>query len=125
MGVEIGTYLRQIGQEEEVDEIDIECASAYILQRDANGRQLGEVLLIAAEIHEGDGEQHEACQCQGDDGPDAFEHMPFQGVHGGKDDDEGEHGEEPLAVHDPLCLVPITMHDISEEEKRKIAHHLN
>lgn len=48
-------YGREVGQEEKVQKIDVQCASANVLQRVAKECHLGEVCRIVAEVHEGDG----------------------------------------------------------------------
>ena len=49
------TYGREVGQEQEVKQVDVQCASANVLQRAAKESHLGEVWCIVAEVHEGDG----------------------------------------------------------------------
>ena len=45
---------RNIGQEEEVQQIDVERPASDILQGGSNRREFGEVLLVVTEIHEDD-----------------------------------------------------------------------
>ena len=49
------TYGREVGQEQEVQKIYVQSASADVLQRAAKESHLGEVWCIVAEVHEGDG----------------------------------------------------------------------
>lgn len=46
------TYGREIGQEQEVQQVDVQSASADVLQRAAKECHLGEVWCIVAEVHE-------------------------------------------------------------------------
>ena len=45
----------EVGQEQEVQKIYVQSASADVLQRAAKECHLGEVCRIVAEVHEGDG----------------------------------------------------------------------
>ena len=121
--VEEHTDGRHIGHEEEMDEIDVEGATPNILQRGSYDGQLGEILLIVAEIHEDDGEQSELGNGRGQIGPLQTQLVPLQDVKGGQDDQDNDHGVEPLGVHDALGLVPIAVDDVAIEEEGEMDEH--
>ena len=50
------TNLRQVGHKQEVYQVDVQRSPAYVLQRHAHDSKLGEILLVVAEVHEGDGQ---------------------------------------------------------------------
>ena len=50
------TNLRRVGHKQEVYQVDVQRSSAYVLQRHAHDSKLGKVLLVVAEVHEGDGQ---------------------------------------------------------------------
>ena len=54
------TNLRQVGHKQEVNQVDVQRPSANVLQRHAHDSKLGEILLVVAEVHEGDGQQAES-----------------------------------------------------------------
>ena len=51
-----------VGQEEEVQQIDVQRATSDVLQRGSNRRELREVVFVVTEIHEGDNQQSELRQ---------------------------------------------------------------
>ena len=63
------TNARQVGQEDIMNQVYVQRAAPYVLQRTPHPRHLGEVLGVMAEIHEDDGEQRKARQRQRYDGP--------------------------------------------------------
>jgi len=121
--VEERTDGRDVRHEEEVDEVDIERATTDILQRTADNRVAGEVLLIVAEIHKGYGQQPELSQRRGQVGPCKLEVVPLDDIGGRKDDDENNYRVEPAAVHDALGLLPVTMYDVAEKEEGEMIEH--
>ena len=64
-----GTNARQVGHEEEMDEVDVQGASAYILKGAPYPCHLCEILVIVPEIHKDNGEQDEFGQCHRQIGP--------------------------------------------------------
>ena len=46
------THGRQVGQEQEVYQVDVQCASAYVLQTSTDECHFGEVGCIVAKVHE-------------------------------------------------------------------------
>ena len=73
---------RNIGQEKEMKEIDIECATANILQRSSDHRKFRKIVLVVTEVHKRDGQQSELGQCRGNISPFQPEIMPFKHIHG-------------------------------------------
>ena len=111
--------MRQVWHKEEMYQINIQRTSANILQWNAHESQLGEVLMVVAEVHKCDGKQSESRHRQGNDSPRHAHIVPLQGI------ECTEYGKEPLRVHYPLCLVPITVYDVTVKEERKIEGYLN
>ncbi len=121
--VEERTDGRDVRHEEEVDEVDIERAATDILQRTADNRAAGEVLLIVAKIHKGNRQQPELSQRRGQVGPRKLEVMPLDDISGRKDDNENDNRVEPTAVHDALGLLPVTVYDVAEKEEGEMIEH--
>ena len=48
------THGRQTGHEQEMNQIDIQRTTTYVLQRGTYDSHLREIMLIVAEIHQGD-----------------------------------------------------------------------
>ena len=119
------TNARQVGQEQIVDEIDVQRAASDILQAAPYDRHLREILVVITEIHEHDGEQRELRQRQGHYRPLHTQLVPLQRVHRTENHHDDQQREEPTGVHHALPLVPIAMHDIAIEEERHIEHHLD
>ena len=63
-------------------------------------------------------------RCQRQDSPRHAQRVPFEGIEGGKDDNDNQHGEEPGAVHNLLSPIPIAMNDIAIEEEGEIEEQL-
>ena len=121
--VEEHTDGRHIGHEEEVDEVDVEGATPNILQRGSYDGQLGEILLIVAEIHEDNGEQSELSDGRGQIGPLQTQLVPLQDVERCPDNQGNNQWIEPLGVHHLLGLIPIAVHDIAIEEEGEMDEH--
>ena len=115
----------QAGQKQEMDEVDVERAASYILQRGSNDCHLREIVLIMTEIHQGDNEQQEHCRCQWNDGPRHAQVMPLQGIHGAEDGHGDDDDEEPLGVHQLLGAVPIAVGYVAKEEEGHPKHQLS
>ena len=124
IALEEQTHAGQTGHEEEMNQIDIQRATAYILQRGADDGHLGEVVLVVAEIHQGDEQQEEHGSRLGDDSPRHTQGAPFQGIHRTEDSQQHDDGEEPLRVHQFLETIPIAMGNITKEEERHPQHQL-
>ena len=86
IGIEEGTYGRQVGDEEEVKHIDVKSSSSYVLQASSNHRELREIILEIAEIHEHDGQQRELGYGAGQIGPLKTQGVPLQYVQRANDD---------------------------------------
>ena len=114
---------RNVGHEEEVDEVDVERATAYILQGGANNGQLGEVLLVAAEVHEDDGEKSELGNGGRQVGPLHAQLVPLQHVEGCPEHEDDDQRIEPLGVHELLRLIPIAVNDVAIEEEGEMDEH--
>lgn len=124
MGLEPNTHIGQLGNEEIVDEIDVEGADTDILQGVADACLLGEPRSVVAEESHDDQHQcvhrHRARQV----GPLHTQVMPLQVVAGTKEGDSDEQGEEPLAVEEALNLTPVPMNEIAKEEELEISRQL-
>lgn len=121
---EEGAYGREVGQEEEVKEVDVQCASADVLQAGADEGEAREVLRIVAEVHEYHCEENELCQCAWQIGPCHAQVVPLQYVHGAEDHYSHYQRIEPAGVHDALCLLPVAAHYVAEEEEWHVFHQL-
>ena len=119
------THGRQAWQKQEMDEVDVERAAAYVLQRGSNDSHLREIVLIMTEIHQGDDEQQEHCRRQRNNGPRHAQGVPLQGIHRAQHGQHDDDGEEPLRVHQSLGAVPIAMGYIAKEEERHPEHQLS
>ena len=124
MGLEPNAHIGQLGNEEIVDEIDVESADTDVLQGVADTCLLGEPRSVVAEESHDDEHQcvhrHRARQV----GPLHTQVMPLQIVAGTKEGNRDEQGEEPLAVEEALHLTPITMNEIAEEEELEVTRQL-
>jgi len=124
MGIEERTDVRQIRHKEEMYEVDVQRAAAYVLQRRTHHSELREILLIGAEVHKHDGQQQELRQRQWNDGPGHSHVVPLQCIKCAEDDDDDKQREEPLRVHDTLRLLPIAMHDVSVKKEGEVEEYL-
>ena len=104
VGTEEGTNARQIGHEQEVDEVDVEGTPSDILQGASYPGHLGEILLIMTEIHKDDGQQDKLGQRQGKVRPLQTQGMPLEHIKSAEDDDDDDERIEPAGVHYPLGL---------------------
>ena len=93
------TNAGQVGQEQIVNEVDVQRAATDILQAASYDRQLREILMVITEIHEHDGEQRELRQRQGYYRPLHTQLVPLQRVHRTENHHDDQQGEEPTGVH--------------------------
>ena len=123
--VEEESYRRNVGQEEEVQQVDVQRAASDVLQRGTDGRELREVVLVVAEVHEGNDKQSELRQRRRNIRPDESDIVPLQHVHRRQDDYDDDQREEPLGVHQLLRPLPVAVYHVAEEEERQELHDLD
>ena len=119
------THHRQLWQEEIVEQIDVERATAYELQATAQGGLIGEEVAVMPEEHENHRQQQEHREGVGQRGPLHSEVVPLDDFERGDECEKNHNGEEPARVHQPLRTFPIAMHDGTVEEEGEVAYHLH
>ena len=102
-----------------MDEVDVEGACAYILQQPSCKPLGGEGLLIVAEEH--DYHYHEGIHGQRlwQVGPFACQVMPLEDVGAREEGGDGQQGKEESGVEKTLCLLPMAMDYVAEQEEMK------
>ena len=124
VGVEILAEHSEVGDEKEVDEVDVEGSYADVLQSTTYDAILGETVLVVSEKHEYDGEHDVHGQCTGQIGPLELQVVPFQHIESAEEHQYHNQGEEPLGIEQPLEPVPIAVDDVAVKEEMEILHDL-
>jgi hypothetical protein len=125
IGLEIDAYCCHLWQKEIVKQINIERPTTNELKTPTYHCLIREKLLIVSEEHKNHREQQKHGQSMWQRSPFVSQIVPHNDIECTNHSQYGDYRKKPITIHQLLSLVPITMHDISEEEKRKIAHHLN
>ena len=108
-----------------MNKIDVQRPASDVLQRCSHEGHLGEILMIMTEIHKGCRQQQEFGHRQRHNSPRHSHEVPLQGIHRTENHQHNQYGEEPLAVHNALGLLPIAMYDIAVQEEGEIEKHLS
>ena len=118
------THHRQLRQEEIMEQIDVERATADELESQSEAC-LFEELMIIPKKHEDHREQQEHGQRMGQRSPFHPKRMPFDDIERTDNGQDRHHREEPTTIHQPLRLLPITVHDAAKEEEGEVAEHFH
>ena len=125
VGAEELAHHRQLRQEEIVEQINVERATADELQASAQGGLVGEEVAVMPEEHEHHRQQQEHRQRVGQRGPLQSEVVPLDDFERGDECEKNHYGEEPVRVHQPLRPLPIAVHEGAVEEEGEVADHLH
>ena len=124
MCLEPHAHIGQFGQEEIMQEIDVQRADADVLQCAAQSCVLGEPRLVAAKERHNHHHQRIHRQRARQIGPLQPQVVPFQIVGSAHEGHDHQQREEPFAVQETLHLCPIAMDEISQEEEVHVARQL-
>ena len=113
------------GEQDEVEEIDVQRARADILQAAADERLLRERLLVVAEEHQHHHHRGIHSQRARQVRPHPPERVPAQDVGAANKGHHAQDGEEPAAVEHALHAVPIAVGQVAAEEELEIDDQLD
>ena len=124
VGKEEQAHHRQLGQEEIMQQIDVERTAPDELKA-LSETCLPEKRLFMPEEHEDYRQQQEHGQRMGQRCPLHMQRVPLDHFQRHHYRQRQHHRVEPAGVHQPLRLIPVTVHDGAIEEEGEIAEHLH
>ena len=113
------------GEQDEVEEIDVQRARTDILQAAADDGRLRERLLVVAEKHQHHHHRGIHGQRARQVGPHPPERVPAQDVGAAYEGHYAQDGEEPAAVKHALHTVPVAVGQVAAEEELEIDDQLD
>ena len=113
------------GEQDEMEEIDVQRARTDILQAAAEDGLFGERLLVVAEKHQHHHHRGIHGQRARQVGPHPPQRVPAQDVGTAHEGHHAQDGEEPAAVEEALHAVPIAVGQIAAEEELEVDDQLD
>ena len=117
MRIEPFAHRRNFGHEDEMQQINVERASAYILQTASDKCLTSEVGSIMTETHHHDEHQGVHGQRMGKIGPFPPKQMPLEEVGATQKGKHRQNGEEPPRLEQPLGALPVAVYKIAQQEE--------
>ena len=124
MLIEPLAHFGEFGQEDEVEEIDIEGAGADVLESPSYACLLGEAVLVMTEIHDHD--EHEGVHREGlgQVRPLVLDEVPPEDVGTAEKGEHHRDEEEASGIEEPLDTWPEAVGDVAEQEEVHELHGL-
>lgn len=117
VGIQPFAHRWHFGQEDEVKQVDVECAGADVLECSSDACLLRKMLLMMTETHDYNEHQRVHGKRLGQVRPLHLHEMPLEDIGTAKEGKHCHKREEPVGIEQPLSLVPIAMHEIAHQEE--------
>ena len=125
IGIQPCAHLRHLGQKEEVQEVDVECACADEAEETACPFSFFEPRLIVSEEHHDYQQERIHGGGSGQVDPNLLEGVQLEDVGTADDCQRHDEREEPRSVEEPFCLMPIAANNVAQQEELHVADGLD